>query len=60
MNAFYEHHKDSVKFRYGCFDRILLNACIPVVSGWSQSARILLGLSKNLSRESKGLTGSCQ
>jgi hypothetical protein len=28
MNAFYEHHKDSIRFRYGCFDRILLNACI--------------------------------
>jgi len=28
MNAFYEHHKDNIKFRYGCFDRILLNACI--------------------------------
>jgi hypothetical protein len=25
MNAFYEHHQDSIKFRYGCFDRILLN-----------------------------------
>lgn len=28
MNTFYEHHKDNIKFRYGCFDRILLNACI--------------------------------
>lgn len=28
MNAFYEHHKDSIKFRYGCFDRILLNGCV--------------------------------
>lgn len=28
MNAFYEHHKDSIRFRYGCFDRILLNGCI--------------------------------
>jgi hypothetical protein len=28
MNAFIEHHKDSIKFCYGCFDRILLNGCI--------------------------------
>jgi hypothetical protein len=25
MNAFYEHHKDSIGFGYRCFDRILLN-----------------------------------
>jgi len=23
MNAFYEHHKSSIKFGYRCFDRIL-------------------------------------
>lgn len=28
MNAFYEHHKDSIKFSYGCFDRLLLNGCV--------------------------------
>ena len=28
MNAFLEHHKDSIKFTYGCFDRLLLNGCI--------------------------------
>lgn len=28
MNAFIEHHKDSIKFSYRCFDRILLNGCI--------------------------------
>ena len=28
MNAFSEHHKDSIKFTYGCFDRILLNGCV--------------------------------
>jgi hypothetical protein len=28
MNAFYEHHKDSIRFTYRCFDRILLNASI--------------------------------
>jgi hypothetical protein len=28
MNAFYEHHKDSIRWRYRCFDRILLNGLI--------------------------------
>jgi hypothetical protein len=28
MNAFSEHHKDSIKFFYGCFDRLLLNGCV--------------------------------
>jgi hypothetical protein len=25
MNAFYEHHKHSIRFGHRCFDRILLN-----------------------------------
>jgi len=29
VNAFYEHHQDSIRFHYRCFDRILLNAVIP-------------------------------
>ena len=28
MNAFYEHHKDSIRFGYCCFDRLLLNGLI--------------------------------
>jgi hypothetical protein len=28
MNAFSEHHKDSITFHYRCFDRVLLNAAI--------------------------------
>jgi hypothetical protein len=28
MNAFVEHHKDNIRFRYRCFDRILLNGLI--------------------------------
>jgi hypothetical protein len=28
MNAFYEHHKDSIRFEYRCFDRILLHGLI--------------------------------
>jgi len=28
MNAFYEHHQDSIRFSYRCFDRLLLNGLI--------------------------------
>jgi len=28
MNSFYEHHKDSIRWNYRCFDRILLNGLI--------------------------------
>src|SRR2546428_5810273 len=28
MNAFYEHHKNNIRFHYRCFDRILLNGLI--------------------------------
>jgi hypothetical protein len=28
MNTFYEHHRDSIRFGYRCFDRILLNGLI--------------------------------
>lgn len=28
MNAFYEHHKDSIRFGYRCFDRLLLNGLV--------------------------------
>src|SRR5512140_2847646 len=28
MNAFYEHHQNSIRFNYRCFDRLLLNGLI--------------------------------
>jgi len=31
MSAFVEHHQDSIRFGYSCFDRILLNAVIQVL-----------------------------
>lgn len=31
MNAFVTHHEDSIRFRYSCFDRILLNAIVQVL-----------------------------
>jgi hypothetical protein len=34
MNAFYQHHQDSIQFSYRCFDRILLHASIqPFLQG---------------------------
>lgn len=28
MNAFFEHHKNSIRLHYRCFDRLLLNGLI--------------------------------
>jgi len=28
MNAFVDHHQDNIRFRYRCFDRLLLNGAI--------------------------------
>ena len=28
MNAVYEHHQDTIRFGYRCFDRMLLNGLI--------------------------------
>jgi hypothetical protein len=28
VNSFFEHHKDSIRWHYRCFDRILLNGLI--------------------------------
>jgi hypothetical protein len=38
MNAFYEHHKDSIQFGYRCFDRILLNG---LIQPFQQPERVL-------------------
>lgn len=38
MNAFYEHHKDSIRFHYRCFDRILLNG---LIQPFQQPARVM-------------------
>lgn len=31
MNSFVEHHASNIRFQYSCFDRIVLNAVIPVL-----------------------------
>jgi hypothetical protein len=38
MDAFFEHHKNSIRFRYRCFDRILLNA---VIQPFQQPERVV-------------------
>lgn len=38
MNAFVEHHKDSIQFSYRCFDRLLLNG---LIQPFQQPERVL-------------------
>jgi hypothetical protein len=32
MNTFYEHHQNSIRFGYHCFDRILINASVDTLN----------------------------
>ena len=43
MNPFVEHHQQSIRFQYSCFDRMLLNA---VVQTMQQPAMIVGFLDK--------------
>ena len=38
MNAFYEHHQDSIRFGCRCFDRLLLNG---IIQSFQQPERVL-------------------
>ena len=57
MNAFYEHHKDSIRFGYRCFDRLLLNGLIQPfqqperVMGFFNTYRQLYPVSQDLLHE---------
>ena len=57
MNAFYEHHKDSILFRYRCFDRVLLNGLIQPfqqperVIGFFNTYRQVYPVSRDVLRE---------
>src|SRR6516164_8507721 len=51
MNAFFEHHKDSIQFGYRCFDRILLNG---LIQPFQQPERVLGFF--NTYREAKRVT----
>ena len=56
MNAFCQHHKDSISFHYRCFDRILLNATIQPfqqperVVGFFTSYRDIYPVTRNVLR----------
>lgn len=57
MNAFYQHHKDSISFQYSCFDRILLNGLIQPfqqperVVGFFSSYRDVYPVTRNVLRD---------
>ena len=38
MNAFFEHHKNSIRLHYRCFDRLLLNG---LIQPFQQPERVL-------------------
>ena len=56
MNSFYEHHKDSIRWHYRCFDRLLLNGLIQPfqqperVVGFFNTYRQLYPVSRNTLR----------
>ena len=60
MNAFYEHHKNSIQFGYRCFDRLLLNGLIQPfqqperVIGFFNTYRQLYPVSRDLLRDIAG------
>jgi DNA-binding transcriptional ArsR family regulator len=57
MNAFYEHHKNNIRFQYRCFDRILLNGLIqpfqqePRVVGFFSTYRDQYPVSRDILRD---------
>jgi hypothetical protein len=51
MNAFFQHHKDSIEFAYRCFDRLLLNG---LIQPFQQPERVLGFFNKY--REGKRVT----
>jgi hypothetical protein len=57
MNAFFEHHRESIRFQYSCFDRILFNAIIqplqkpPVIVGWLDQFRKVPSITRKYFRQ---------
>src|ERR1700756_5070000 len=57
MNSFFEHHKDSIRWHYRCFDRILLNGLIQPfqqperVVGFFNTYRQLYPVTRNTLRD---------
>src|SRR5258707_7614444 len=55
MNTFCEHHNNSIKFGYRCFDRILLNG---LIQPFQQPERVIGFF--NAYREGKRVTRNCR
>jgi hypothetical protein len=54
MNAFFQHHQDSIAFQYRCFDRILLNG---LIQPFQQPERVI-GFFNNTYRQGQRVTRS--
>ena len=57
MNAFYEHHKNSIRFQYRCFDRILLNGLIQPFQQEQRVGRFFRNLPRSVSRKPRCVAG---
>jgi hypothetical protein len=63
MNAFYEHHRDSIRFGYRCFDRVLLNGLIQPfqqperVVGFFDTYRRVYPVSRDVLRRRRTIPG---
>jgi hypothetical protein len=60
MNAFYEHHKDSIRFGYRCFDRVLLNGLIQPFQQPERVIGFFQFLPAAVSGEQGRITRGCQ
>ena len=60
MNSFFEHHKDSIRWQYRCFDRILLNGIDSAIPAARAGGRLLQQLSSALSGEPADATWHCR
>ena len=57
MNPFVEHHQESIRFQYSCFDRMLLNAVVQplqqpaMIVGFLDKCRQVPSITKGYFRE---------
>src|SRR5438270_1414469 len=57
VNPFIEHHQQSIRFQYSCFDRMLLNAVVqtmqqpPMIVGFLDKCRQVPSITKTYFRE---------
>ena len=60
MNSFYEHHRDSIRFHYRCFDRILAQRIDPAVSTAGEGHRFFRRLPTLVPGESGHVAWHCR